>query len=267
MENIIVLGTGHAMVTKCYNTCFALQDGEEYLLVDAGGGNGILKQTDDAGIPFHKIRSAFVSHTHTDHILGMVWVLRQLSSMIEQKRYAGVFSLYCHSEVATALRAIAQFTLPPNMIRHFDDTIVFNIVEDGEIKKVLGYDVSFFDLHSAKLRQFGFTLRLYNKKKLTFLGDEPYNNLCQPYAIGSNWLLSEAFCLYRDKDIFKPYEKHHSTVKDSCELAERMNVDNLVLWHTEDTTLEKRKELYTREGKNYYSGTLYVPDDLDVLPL
>lgn len=33
---LIMLGTGNAMVTKCYNTCFALRNEEEYFLVDAG---------------------------------------------------------------------------------------------------------------------------------------------------------------------------------------------------------------------------------------
>ena len=33
--NITMLGTGNAMVTECYNTCFVLQDGEKHLLVDA----------------------------------------------------------------------------------------------------------------------------------------------------------------------------------------------------------------------------------------
>ena len=28
-RNLIMLGTGNAMVTKCYNTCFAVQNGEE----------------------------------------------------------------------------------------------------------------------------------------------------------------------------------------------------------------------------------------------
>lgn len=42
MEKLIVLGTGNALATHCYNTCFALQCGADYILVDAGGGNGIL---------------------------------------------------------------------------------------------------------------------------------------------------------------------------------------------------------------------------------
>ena len=39
---ITMLGTGNALATRCYNTCFTLHDPSgEVLLVDAGGGNGI----------------------------------------------------------------------------------------------------------------------------------------------------------------------------------------------------------------------------------
>lgn len=33
---IIMLGTGNAGVTRCYNTCFAIRTAENVLLVDAG---------------------------------------------------------------------------------------------------------------------------------------------------------------------------------------------------------------------------------------
>ena len=38
-ETLILLGTGNATVTRCFNTCFAIKRGEEYFLVDTGGGN------------------------------------------------------------------------------------------------------------------------------------------------------------------------------------------------------------------------------------
>ena len=41
---ITMLGTGHATVTNCYNTCFTISENNKHFLVDAGGGNGILKQ-------------------------------------------------------------------------------------------------------------------------------------------------------------------------------------------------------------------------------
>ena len=80
-------------------------------------------------------------------------------------------------------------------------------------------------------------------------------------------LLHEAFCLYAERDIWKPYEKHHSTVKDACELAESLGIPNLVLWHTEDSNVAGRERLYKSEGKRYYSGNIYVPDDESLIAL
>ncbi|MBR2812108.1 MAG: MBL fold metallo-hydrolase, partial [Solobacterium sp.] len=77
----------------------------------------------------------------------------------------------------------------------------------------------------------------------------------------------EAFCLYSQKDIFDPYEKHHSTVKDACLLAEKLQVRNLLLYHTEDRNLAERKKLYMEEGSRYYTGNLLIPDDLETIQL
>ena len=34
---ITMLGTGHGTAINCYNTCFTIDNGNEYFLVDAGG--------------------------------------------------------------------------------------------------------------------------------------------------------------------------------------------------------------------------------------
>ena len=81
MERITMLGTGAALVTKIYNTCFTLSDDAsgEHFLVDGGGGNGILRQLELAGISELNIHHAFISHNHSDHILGLVWMVRAIS--------------------------------------------------------------------------------------------------------------------------------------------------------------------------------------------
>jgi Metal-dependent hydrolases of the beta-lactamase superfamily III len=78
-------------------------------------------------------------------------------------------------------------------------------------------------------------------------------------------LLSEAFCLYGERDIFKPYEKNHSTVKDVAQLAEEVHAKSLLLYHTEDTHIAERKALYTAEAAQYYHGSILVPDDLETI--
>ena len=80
-------------------------------------------------------------------------------------------------------------------------------------------------------------------------------------------MLHEAFCLYSQADIYKPYEKHHSTVKDACEVAEELGVRNLLLYHTEDHNIAMRKELYAAEGQACFTGTLWIPDDLESIEL
>ena len=79
--------------------------------------------------------------------------------------------------------------------------------------------------------------------------------------------ICEAFCLYSQADVFDPYEKHHSTVKDACELAEKLGVKNLLLYHTEDRNLLQRKELCRNEGSAYYHGNLFIPEDLETTEL
>jgi len=122
--------------------------------------------------------------------------------------------------------------------------------------------VTFFDIYSTKAKQFGFSIEL-DDGKLTCLGDELFNELCYQYAVDSKWLLSEAFCLYQERDFFKPYEKHHSTVREASELAQTLNIKNLILYHTEEKNLSHRKKLYTDEAKQYFNGNIFVPDDLE----
>ena len=80
MNTLTMLGTGSALVTRCYNTCFAISTPGATLLTDAGGGNGILCQLRKAGMPPDGIDFMFLTHAHTDHIMGAVWLVRTAAS-------------------------------------------------------------------------------------------------------------------------------------------------------------------------------------------
>lgn len=267
METLHVLGTGYAMATRCYNTCFAIRSGEGILLVDAGGGNGILRQMEDAGLRFEDVHDFFITHAHPDHLGGAVWVLRKVTTMMRGGTYQGELHIYCHRSIRKGLVAIAELMLQKKFVKLIGERVFFHDIEDGTVARLCGYDVTFFDIGSTKLLQFGFTTVLKSGERLTCLGDEPYNPACSRYVEGSDWLLCEAFCLYADADVFKPYEKHHSTVLDAARLAESLGVAHLVIWHTEDRHIAQRKALYSAEAEQAYHGDLYVPDDLDVIPL
>ncbi len=264
---LIMLGTGNAMATKCWNTCFVLQGDGGPFLVDAGGGNGIFTQLEKAGIDCGNIHHMFVTHTHTDHVLGTIWVVRKIASLMLKGTYAGDFFIHCHDGVAEAIQTICGLTLPGDHLAFLGPRIHLRVVAAGESLDAAGLGLTFFDIGSTKAKQFGFKAVLPDGQTVVCLGDEPYNAATEPYVAGCDWLLCEAFCLYADRDVFKPYEKHHSTALDAGRLAEDLGVKSLVLYHTEDTDLTGRKARYAAEAKTVFGGNVFVPDDLDVLAL
>lgn len=267
VESLIALGTGNAMVTRCFNTCFALRIGQEFFLVDSGGGNGILRALADAGISPCAIHHIFITHAHTDHILGIPWLVRSIGTQILSGCYDGTLTIYCHDISEHAIRTICELTIQKKFTKLFDDRICFVTLKDGDTAQVFGSEVRFFDIRSTKAKQFGMEVVLSNRRRLVCLGDEPCDVGCEQIAVNADWLLCEAFCLYEDRDRFRPYEKHHSTAKDAAQLAERLGVKNLVLWHTEDKTLATRKTAYTAEAKASFGGNVFVPNDLDKIIL
>lgn len=267
MEQLYVFGTGNAAVTQCYNTCFAIKKDGEYFMTDAGGGNGILGILKNMGVDLSRIHHIFVTHEHTDHILGIVWMVRFIGTRIKSGKYEGDLNIYCHSGLVPVIDTLCRLTLQGKFYDLIGSRIHLIPVGDGETRNILGYEVTFFDIHSTKARQYGFTTVLGNGKRLTCCGDEPFHPSCAQYVKNSGWLFHEAFCLDGEKERFRPYEKHHSTVKDACRLAEEMGVENLVLWHTEDENLADRKKLYTKEGKVFFTGNLFVPEDGEILNL
>ena len=140
-------------------------------------------------------------------------------------------------------------------------------VKNNQTITVFNKKITFFDIHSKKAKQFGFQIEYEKSHKLTCCGDEPFNRLNGEYLENVDWLIHEAFCLKKEENIFKPYEKNHSTVADACKIAQEFGVKNLLLYHTEDKNLKNRKCLYRDEGEKLFSGNLFVPNDLEEITL
>ena len=262
---LTMLGTGHAVVTECYNTCFVLSEEGRHFLVDGGGGIGLLRQLKAAGLTWTDMREIFVTHKHLDHLLGILWLLRLSCHGWESGKCREKIRVYGHDEVIGLLRELAEKLLSPRETKWIGQGVELIAVPDGERREINGREVTFFDIRSTKDKQFGFSMALADGKRLVCCGDEPYRPCEEPYVKGCDWLLHEAFCLHAQADVFKPYEKSHSTVMDACQMAEALGVRNLVLYHTEDSDIRNRKARYTDEGIRYYTGNLYVPDDLEVI--
>ena len=289
-NQITMLGTGNATVSQIYNTCFLLQSSGTLMLVDAGGGNGILAQLRKVNVQISAIHHLFVTHAHTDHVLGVIWVIRMVAQC---KGYEGLLHVYGNDKVMMVIKTIIDMIFAKKQLAKVAERVVFHQLEDGDCFEVGDMKLECFDIQSTKEKQFGFRAELPadsednasennasednvsednvsedNHAKplvLACLGDEPYNEHNRRYIEGADWMMCEAFCLYADRDTFKPYEKCHSTALDAGKLAEELGVKNLILYHTEEKTLANRKDNYTREAAENFKGRIFVPDDLEVI--
>ena len=267
---ITMLGTGNATVSQIYNTCFVLKTPSILMLVDAGGGNGILAQLKKVNVQISDIHHLFVTHAHTDHVLGVIWVIRMVAQC---KGYEGLLHVYGNDKVMKVIKTIIDMILAKKQLAKVAERVVFHQLEDDDCFEVGDMKLECFDIQSTKEKQFGFRAELPSSDEsdkplvLACLGDEPYNEQNRRYIVGADWMMCEAFCLYADRDTFKPYEKCHSTALDAGKLAEELGVKNLILYHTEEKTLANRKENYTREAAENFKGRIFVPDDLEVIEL
>ena len=157
MNQITMLGTGNATVSQIYNTCFLLQSSSTLMLVDAGGGNGILAQLRKAGVQISDIHHLFVTHAHTDHVLGVIWVIRMVAQC---KGYEGLLHVYGNDKVMKVIKTIIDMILAKKQLAKVAERVVFHQLEDGDCFEVGDMKLECFDIQSTKEKQFGFRAEL-----------------------------------------------------------------------------------------------------------
>ena len=158
IKKIHILGTGTATVAKYVNTACAFDDGDSLFLVDGTGGADILRSFDVMKLDWTRLHHAFLSHEHTDHFLGMIWVLRYIGELMILDQYEGDFFLYGHREVLEKARQVCAMVLKPQNMEYFDRRIFLVPVEDGQTETIWKRRFTFFDIGSTKAKQFGFLM-------------------------------------------------------------------------------------------------------------
>lgn len=264
---LIMLGTGSAFPARSYNTCFVIRTDGFVWMVDAGGGNGIIGRLRQASVDVAEIRHLFVTHSHTDHILGVVWIIRSVINLARGDGYMGRLNIYGNSDVIAAIDTICRLTLLESHYSMLASLVEFHDTDVEPEAELPGARVFFADCHSEGVRQTGFRMTFDSGRSIVCLGDESLTERNRSVASGADWLLCGAFCSYADRDIFKPYEKHHYTVRDVARVAAGCGIANLLLYHCEDRDTARRHELYSREAAEFYSGRVVVPVDGDVIDI
>ena len=268
MERLLILGTGSGITIDCYSLSALLEnDNGEFLLIDTGSGNQILNQLKYKNININKIHNIFISHKHIDHLWGIIPLLRYIMQQYRQKKYEGFVNIYCAEEIKQIIDMFVDTTFHEKHSDLYKKLVKYYFCENHKMFNIIDYDIEIIDTESIECIQYGFKTTLKSGEKLAFLGDVPCSPNVYSRTENFDWILYEAMCLEKEENIIKPHEKNHSTVKDVAIIMNKLNIKNLLLWHCIDNNIRMRKELFTEEAKKYFSGNVYVPNDLDEITL
>lgn len=260
------LGTGTGNTLDFFNTCFVISNDNGHFLVDTGGGCEVRKRLNMANIELKEIKNIFISHSHTDHILGLIWMYKKLGIMKMHNEISDKINVYCNDVVYEAIKGVAKYVLPGKLNEILDEFINYVILKDGDIQNICGVDYTFFDIMARDTKQFGFKFE-YESKNIFFMGDETLKPELYDMVKGADFVMHEAFCLDSEADVFHPYEKNHSTALSAAKIMEELDIKTLLLYHTEDNLGDNRKDAYTKEAKSVYNGNVIVPDEMEVMEL
>ena len=264
---ITFLGTGSAFPAASYHSCCIIDTAADSVMIDAGGGYGIFDRLKAAGRCVTDIRRLHITHSHTDHLLGAVWLLRMLIKLHIDGLEITPVTVYANAETAHALLEICRLTLLKSYFDSLDKIAQVRIVRPGDSIRLDDAVMEFIDCRSTGVHQTGIRLHLDGGLSIVHLGDEALtaDNIAE--AANADVLICGAFCRYADREIFRPYEKHHHTMLDVARLARQANVGTLVTVHCEDRNPAVRARLYAEEAARVFNGRVVVPLDGDRLDL
>ncbi|NLD50130.1 MAG: ribonuclease Z, partial [Clostridiaceae bacterium] len=192
MNKLTMIGTGHGFVHDLYNTCFVINNN---FLIDTGGSADIVKNLELSGINLSNIHDIFISHSHTDHLLGLFWLLKRLTGMYRNGEYIGGLNIYCNDEVANAIKDIYKHLYPDIYVDIIDEYMNIIVVDDGEEVLIQNQNYKFINMKASKNKLYGFETTFSNGKTLVFCGDETLKKELYDVINGKDYVMHEAFCL------------------------------------------------------------------------
>ena len=110
-----------------------LAAGDTRLLVDMGVSCRRLCQAlSDRDLTAGDLTAVVVTHEHTDHLLGIVWLIRVIATRMKNNQYEGDLNIYCHQDLPETITTICRLTVQGKFFKLIGDRIHLIPVHDGQ---------------------------------------------------------------------------------------------------------------------------------------
>lgn len=269
---VIMLGTGSPRLNEDRQpSSQLLWAGQLPILVDCG--EGATMQLVKSGILPQEVKHVFFTHLHADHFLGYANFL--ISGWVEGRRELTVVgpkgTKKMHDLLIEMLENDIQYRLslgrPVNGIL---DVKVLEINEPGMVDVDIPVKVECAPMvHNVPTFAYRFEK---DGEAIVFSGDTaPPTDQLVNLSKNASVLIHDACLTFIENDsvpnavqLWKNLQKEHCTPAQAAETAKKANVETLVLTHFLPKMNPKRVHA---EAAEVFSGTIVVPNDLDVIDI
>ena len=270
---VILLGTGGGPPVRVGRSGYStlIEAGGQRFLFDAG--RGVMERLVQAGVPMDGVTKLFLTHLHSDHVVGVPDLLLSPWSAPSERKVplevwgpSGTRSMMRHLEEA--------FAFDIHMRRDVDEKvsaegirIIARDIQQGVVYEKNGVKITAFLVdHGPVKPAFGYRLD-YRGRSISISGDtRPSDNLVQ-FSKGVDVLVHEAVdeeALRRfaiSETLLNAIISHHTTPEQAADIFSRIKPKLAVFSHCAPS-----QALVARTRKRY-SGRVELGEDLMVIDI
>jgi ribonuclease Z len=264
---VTLLGTGTPQpIIERFGPSILVRAGGQSLLFDAG--RGCLQRLSQINLSYNKINALFITHLHSDHIVGLpdLWLTGWLIS--RRKVPLSVFGPEGTADMIKYLRMAFAFDIK---IREEDDKAIEEggkllvkeiqqgVIYDKDGVKVIAFEVDHYPVVPA----FGYRIE-YNGHSVVLSGDTRYSENLIKFAKGTDLLIHEVAIApdtLSKSDSRYNILTHHSTPEQTAMVFTEVRPKLAVYSHIVKLYGATEQEILKRAKANY-SGPIIMGEDL-----
>jgi ribonuclease Z len=267
---VTLLGTGAPPpVLDRFGPSTLVEAGREKFIFDAG--RGAMQRLHQLGIPFAEITGVFLTHHHSDHVVGFVdlwltgWIGRPWGMRKTPLRVwgpEGTKQMMAHLPLAFHVDIrVRSKSYPTDGVKLETDGVNEGMVYDRNGVRIIAFEV---DHGGEDLPAFGYRVN-YRGFSVTLSGDTTFNENLIRYAAGSDLLVHEvtaaAGSAAENAAQLARISRNHTTPAQAAEVFNRVQPRLAVYNHLLLFGGAKPSDLVPMT-RNSYTGPLEVGEDL-----